>query len=130
MFSDTPSITFSTVVDLLADSSVRIVLYAYATLIWFYAIMMLKQINDRGDLPKVTYYLCLPLLVLGYALDIGLNLIMSVLLLDLPREPLFTGKCERLIATGSPWRANFCAWVCKNLLDIAQIGKHCKPYQP
>lgn len=108
--------------------------YLYLNVTWliFLAIMALKSAYTANLFPKwgVTFWVAVPWLLIGLVLDAGLNLAMSLPLLDLPREPLFTGKCERLIAEGAPWKANFCLWVCRHFLDPFQANGHCKKYKP
>lgn len=99
----------------------------YVTWILFLALMSLIRAREVGKLSKTAYYLGLPLLAVGYALDIFLNVfLLSLLTLDLPREYTVSAHLSRLLDAGG-WRSKIAFWICTNLLDTFDpSGQHCK----
>lgn len=100
-------------------------------LLWFLylGVMNLKRAYDAGTLPETAYCLGLPLLGIGYLYDALMNLtVMTVLMLELPRELLVTARVSRHQRCSSGWRYRIAHWMCKNLLDpFDPSGCHCKP---
>ena len=63
----------------------------YALWLFYLAVMNLKRVKDAGKLTKAALILGYPILIVGYVLDFISNiLVMTVLLLELPRELLVT----------------------------------------
>jgi hypothetical protein len=64
--------------------------------------------------------------LIGVPLDIFLNLISSVIMLDIPKEVTLSQKLSRLNDTGG-WRGDVARWICAELLDpFDPRGYHCK----
>lgn len=62
---------------------------------------------------------------LGVLIDACINLLFSVFLWDVPREPLLTAKLKRLKLKGG-WRGRAAEWVCRDCLDpFDPTGDHC-----
>lgn len=99
----------------------------YLTWLFFLAIMNLSRAKRAGKLTRTALVLGYPLLAIGYALDIFLNLfVFSLITLDLPRELLTTTHLKRLVRGGLGWRCKVAFWFCHNLLDTFDpSGKHC-----
>lgn len=104
----------------------------YVTWIFFLAVMNLIHAKKLGRLPKAALYLGTPVLVIGYVLDIAVNIcILSPLTLSFPREFTTTAHLQRLIrgeatAIKKTWRWKVAFWICHNLLDIFDpSGTHC-----
>jgi len=97
-------------------------------LLWllYLAVMNLQRARDAGTLSKVALYLGLPLLYFGLLVDFLVNvLVMTVVLLEIPREWLVTSRLKRHKATGSGWRHAIAVWFGENLLDAFDpSGKH------
>lgn len=92
------------------------------TWVFYLAIMNLKAV--RHDLHPVAKANAYVLLVIGYVLDVALNITVgTVIYLDLPREPLFTGRLQRLKQKGG-WRGDMARWMCEHLLNQFDVG-HC-----
>lgn len=84
----------------------------------YLAIMALKRARDSGTLPKVAYYLGLPLLWLGLLVDFICNVLVTLLpFLDLPREFLVTARLQRYVDGPDGWRKRLALWFALNLLD-------------
>lgn len=105
--------------------------YACATIyvLWVYylAVMCLKRARDEGKLTPVAKRLSNLVYLPGLILDGLVNIfLLTLLLVDTPREWLVTSRLERL-QRGSGWRAAVARWFCKNLLDgFDPDGCHCK----
>lgn len=95
----------------------------YVTWVHYLAIMNLKR--NRRKLTPFAKFWAYNAIFIGYPLDIALNLVMSVPMLDFPRELLFSAKCERLLEEGG-WRGKIAAFFCRNMLDpFDPSGEHC-----
>lgn len=109
-------------------------LYALAifwlTAVFYTSVMHFKLIKDtQPDVwaamhwtSKVIGYFTL---YVGLVLDAGLNLILSVFLLDFPKEVLTTGKIRRLKFGKEGWRKHVALFFCRNYL-IPFDAKHCE----
>ncbi len=104
------------------------VLSIYVTLTMYWAIMCLARARDHGTLPPSARRIAYPLLLTGYLMDFLLNvLVVSFVLLEIPRELLVTARLSRHIKAGAGWRRTVATWVCRNLLDFADPkGCHCR----
>lgn len=100
---------------------------AIGWLLWvfFLAVMMLRHIKETEGLPPETEKLGMSVLFVGLIIDFAWNLLMSIPLLELPREGTFTARATRHLHDDN-WRGSICRWCCKKLLDPFQLGGHCK----
>jgi hypothetical protein len=107
--------------------------------LWFayLGVMALKRADDAGQLSWGLTAFAFPGVALAVILDWLVNwLILTALLLELPRELLVTQRLSRHLhghgmTTGSPrlsrWRKALAKLVCEQLLDrFDPSGKHCK----
>lgn len=95
-------------------------LLAAGYLLWvlYQAVMNLQRARDNRTLPRPAYYLGLPILWVGLALDCAVNMTLaSLLFLELPHELLVTSRLERQVFDGSGWRQRLARWIAANLLD-------------
>ena len=92
----------------------------YALWVFYLAVMSLKRARDAGMLTRTAYAFGLPVLFMGLLLDFLANvLVMTVMLLELPRETTVTARLKRH-NQGAGWRKAIAAWA-EPLLD---------PYDP
>lgn len=100
---------------------------AYALWLFYLAVMNLKRARDAGALTSVAYAFGLPLMWIGLVLDVVANvLIMTLLMLELPREWTVTARLSRH-ARGGGWRQAIALWMALHLLDTFDpSGKHIK----
>lgn len=101
----------------------------YALWVFYLAVMHLKRARDNGTLSRPALYLGYPVLLVGYALDVFVQVVpATILFLDLPRESTLTGRLKRYLygeQSGS-WREAVAAWMCAHLLDqFDPDGRHC-----
>lgn len=90
----------------------------YMLWLFYLAVMALFSAKQKGMLKKPALVLGYPILVIGALLDFAVNAtVMSVLMLELPREWLVTKRLSRHIKHGEGWRKYVAQWVCQNLLD-------------
>lgn len=103
-------------------------LQVYNLWILYLAVMNLQKARDNHRLSKLAYYLGLPALWLGLLLDFLTNMtVMTVLMLEFPRELLVTARVIRHKWDGEGYRQKLAAWLCDNLLDpFDPTGCHCK----
>lgn len=98
-------------------------------LLWFFylAVMNLARARDNHTLTKPALYLGTPLFIIGYALDVAVNiLVMTLLFLELPKEWTVTGRVKRHIYHSTGWREKVASWFCHHLLNAFDPdGKHC-----
>jgi hypothetical protein len=101
------------------------------TLWIFWAVYVLVMGLYRAHLQKriglVIYILGSPFILFGMVMDFIINFtVAAIVFVDLPREPLVTGRLQRYVAIGSGWRFRLANWTCNNLLDVFDpSGNHC-----
>ena len=67
----------------------------YVLWILFLAIMNLKRVRDADQLPKQALILGTPVLFLGLAVDLFCNILLTVVLFEMPRESTVTARLKR-----------------------------------
>lgn len=88
----------------------------YALWVLYLAVMSLKRVRDEGKLSRLAYIFGIPVLYIGLVFDVLINIfVMTVLLLELPKEWLVTTRLKRH-NRGTGWRQKFAAW-CEQFLD-------------
>lgn len=101
----------------------------YALWVFYLAVMHLKRARDLGTLSRPALYLGYPVLLVGYALDVFVQLVVATLLFaDIPRELTLTGRLKRYLylEPSGTWREAVAAWMCAHLLDqFDPDGRHC-----
>ena len=79
--------------------------------LFYFSVMNLKRVRDRGELTKFMYVIGMPMLWIGLVFDLLANvLVFSILFLELPREPLVTGRLKRHKYHGTGWRHEMALW--------------------
>ena len=99
----------------------------YVLWIFYLAVMNLKRARDAGSITKTALYFGYPVLAVGYALDVLVNLtLMSIMFFELPHETTMTSRVKRHLYHSTGWRETLAAWFCFNLLNAFDpSGKHC-----
>lgn len=99
----------------------------YTLWLLYVLVMGLYRAKLQGRLSKVALVLGFPVYMLGYLLDVFVQLtIATVLFVELPREGLVTGRLTRHIKRGHGWRRDLSLWICSRLLDpFDPRGTHC-----
>lgn len=76
----------------------------YALFVFYAAVMNIKRVRDAGKLTTLGKVLGYPTLAIGLVLDLLVNtFVMSVVLLELPREFTVTSRLQRHHQQGG-WR--------------------------
>lgn len=98
----------------------------YALWALYIVVMALQRARLAGTLSKAALVLGAPMIVAGIVLDALVNIfIMTVLLMELPKEWLVTARLKRHCGQ-SGWRGNISRWICHKLLDAFDPdGRHC-----
>jgi hypothetical protein len=77
----------------------------YALYVFYAAVMNIKRVRDAGKLTWVGKALGYPTLVIGLLLDLFVNLtLMTIVLLELPRELTVTARLKRHHKESTGWR--------------------------
>jgi hypothetical protein len=77
----------------------------YALYVFYAAVMNIKRVRDAGKLTWVGKALGYPTLVIGLLLDLFVNLtLMTIVLLELPREFTVTARLKRHHKESKGWR--------------------------
>lgn len=85
--------------------AVTLFFLTYALWIFFLAVMSLKRAHDADKLSPVAYALAVPVLAVGYALDVLINMVvMTAVLFELPREMTVTARLKRHHSESTGWR--------------------------
>jgi hypothetical protein len=97
----------------------------YALWLFYLAVMALKRARDAGQLTRVSYALGAPILLFGWALDVAVNwIVMTALLVELPRETTVTARLKRH-KLDNGFRGRIARWFARHLLDAFDpSGKH------
>lgn len=100
----------------------------YIVWLYFLAVMCLEAANDKAPLAGMTRAFAYTIFLPGYLLDFLLNMtVLTLLLLELPREGLVTARLSRHINAPVGWRKAIAQWFCATLLDkFDPRGCHCK----
>lgn len=110
-----------------------IMLWAFLSLyflwIFYIAVMSLKRAKENNILSKPALCFGVPILLVGYLLDVLVNLaVLPFILLDIPRSWTVTGTLKYHIykSESGGWREKLSSWFCSNLLNTFDPdGKHC-----
>ena len=107
-----------------------IALFLSPWLLWgmYVLVMGIYRAHLSKRLTAFATALALPWLVIGYALDMLVNLTFaSLLFAELPGELLVTSRLQRYVdATAAGWRHRLALWICDHLLDVFDpTGNHC-----
>ena len=77
----------------------------YALYVFYAAVMNIKRVRDAGKLTWMGKALGYPTLVIGLVLDLFVNLtLMTIVLLELPRELTVTARLKRHHKESTGWR--------------------------
>ena len=104
----------------------HVFLAVYALWGVFVLVMGLQRAREAGTLTRVSLILGTPFVVVGYLLDVAVNVtVCTVVFLDPPREATVTARLKRYLANGSRWRRYIAEWIALHLLDsFDPSGKH------
>ena len=81
------------------------VLACYGLWVFYLAVMNLKRVRDNGGLSKWALRFGYPVLLIGFVLDVLVNwFVVTLLLLELPRETTVTARLKRHNRDSSGWR--------------------------
>jgi hypothetical protein len=88
----------------------------YSLWILYLAVMNLKRVKNLGKLHPAAFYLGVPVFAVGITLDVLLNIfVMTVILLELPKELTITARLQRHNKTDG-WR-KYIAKILEPILD-------------
>jgi len=88
----------------------------YVLWVLYLAVMNLKRVRDLGQLSRMALILGYPVLFLGLVVDLFCNLLISVPLLEMPKEMTVTARLKRHNKDTSGWRKTVALWF-EPLLD-------------
>lgn len=90
----------------------------------YLAVMNLKE--NRSKLTIAAKLWAYPMLIVGVLSDVLFNMVIgTVVYVELPRELLFTARCNRHIGEEG-WRGDVARWFCRNFMDpFDPAGNHC-----
>ncbi|MGE0350940.1 hypothetical protein [Hydrogenophaga sp.] len=97
---------------------VRILLLLWLLWVFYLAVMNLQRVHKAGNLGRVALVLGIPVLVVGFVLDVLANLVIfTVLLLEWPRRGEWTVTARLKRHHGATtWRARVAQWFETELL--------------
>ena len=107
--------------------SIGLTLILALWLLWvFYlAVMSLKRAKDAGQLSKTALVLGAPVLWIGYLLDAFVNItLMTIVLMEFPKEILVTDRLIRHSKATSGWRLKVVYWFQPLLDPFDPSGRH------
>lgn len=111
----------------------RALLLLWLLWVFYLAVMNLKRVHSAGKLGKVALALGMPVLIVGYVLDVLANVVVfTVLLLELPRwgEWTVTARLQRH-HVDETWRGKVAQWFETELLgEFDPAGRHVARSKP
>jgi hypothetical protein len=97
----------------------------YALWGFYLAVMNLKRAKNSGLLTRRAEILALPMLVIAYVLDCLVNwFVMTLVLLELPKEPTVTERLKRHNNGSDSWRTSVAVWIEPLLDPFDPTGDH------
>ena len=101
------------------------VLSTYALWVFYIAVMGLKRVRDAGQLSKWATRFGYPVLVIGIVLDVIVNwFVVTLLLLEFPKELLVTTRFKRHMRESTGWRLKVVKFFEPLLDPFDPDGKH------
>lgn len=77
----------------------------YLLWIFYIAVMAIKRVHDDGKLSKLALVMGMPVLIVGLLLDFIVNVfVMTILLLEPPKETTVTARLKRHHKDSTGWR--------------------------
>ncbi len=99
--------------------------YIYAFYLLFVVTMAAKAVWKQ--LHIVTKIMLAPAALLAVFMDVIFNVfIATFIFMDFPQEYMFTQRLSRYKNGDSGWRTSVAKWLCFNLLDVFEVGGHCR----
>jgi uncharacterized membrane protein YhaH (DUF805 family) len=95
----------------------------YVLWVVYLAVMNLKRVRDAGNLSRAALVLGVPVLIAGLLVDLFCNVLLSVILLELPRETTVTARLKRH-NQGTGWRKTVAGWFEPILDPFDPSGNH------
>jgi len=93
----------------------------YILWIFYLAVMNLKRVKDAGLMTKTAMVFGYPILLAGWLIDFIINaMVLTLILLEWPKEMTVTARLKRHNASSTGWRKAVAVWF-EPLLD---------PYDP
>lgn len=93
--------------------------YLYAFWCAYVLVMGIYRAHLSQRLVGLNKALALPVVAVGYLMDVAANLFIAPLLfLDWPREALVTSRLVRYKRDDSGWRGRLAGFICERLLDV------------
>ena len=81
------------------------VMACYGLWVFYLAVMNLKRVRDNGKLSPWALRFGYPVLLTGYILDVLVNwFVVTILLLEFPRETTVTARLKRHNRESTGWR--------------------------
>ena len=101
--------------------------YLYAFWCAYVLVMGIYRAHLAHRLVGLNKLLALPVVAVGYFMDVACNLIVAPLVfLDWPREALVTSRLIRYKRDDHGWRGRVADFICERLLDVFDpTGDHC-----
>lgn len=100
--------------------------YVLFCMTWIFYLAFMNLKDNRDKLTPGLKKIMTPWLVVGLALDVVFNVIYGTIVFrELPRELLFTSRCQRHLKKSSGRKLRVATWHCIRLLDPFEEGGHC-----
>lgn len=101
------------------------VIITYGLYVFYCAVMNIKRVRDMGRLTKLGMVFGYPTLIIGLVLDLMVNVfVMSIVLLEIPREFTVTARLKRHHKTSKGYRLAVVKWFEPVLDPLDPSGDH------
>ena len=99
----------------------------YVLWLFFLASMVLLTAHKKGTLSKPALVLGIPVIGLGILIDVAVNVLLTAVFMEAPKEWTVSKRLSRYKAEASGWRYKIAKFICENFLDTFDpSGCHCK----
>lgn len=105
-----------------------LILSLYLFWVLYLAIANLERAYKAKTLRKPALILGYPVLVIGWLLDMAMNMtLFSLIFWEVPKQWLVTQRLKLHIKNNDGWRSKLANWICANLLNAFDAnGHHCQ----
>lgn len=101
------------------------ILNCYLLYVWYAAVMNVKRVKEMGKLEFVGMVFGYPTLFIGLALDLLCNIfVMTLLMLELPKETTVTARLKRHNKESTGWRLKIVKFFEPMLDPLDPSGDH------
>lgn len=103
-----------------------LLIYAALYALWLLFILAMTFKRAWPQMAWIARTHAAPVIVIGFVLDVALNVLATFVFIDPPRELTLSHRLKRYHQGRRGWRWRIAEWICERWLDqFDQDGDHC-----